>query len=93
MRSMTKMVGAYRRGDLNLLDSLYRLTISSSDFYDKVIVNRNRIQADGMDSLMKSGKRVFYGSRGCTFTRRTGGNRNDQVQRLYSQTCSYPAER
>lgn len=56
-----KMVGAYRRGDLNLLDSLYRLTISSSDFYDKVIVNRNRIQADGMDSLMKSGKRIFTG--------------------------------
>ncbi len=47
------MQDAYRRGNLDMLDSLNKATEQSPLFTEKFLYQRNRIQADAMDSLMK----------------------------------------
>ncbi len=52
---------AYRRGDLDLLDTMTS-ALNPGKYYRKNMLDvRNRIMADGMDSLMKSGNTLFTG--------------------------------
>ncbi len=48
-----KIQDAYRRGDLDLLDSLEKFTSTSEAFNEKFLYKRNEIQANAMDSIMK----------------------------------------
>lgn len=48
-----ELQGAYRRGDLDLLDSLSKLTEYSPAFTEKFLYRRNEIQAEAMDSIMQ----------------------------------------
>ncbi len=51
---------AYRRGDLDMLDSLNKVTEQSPLFTEKFLYQRNEIQANAMDSIMRK-KRLFVG--------------------------------
>lgn len=51
---------AYRRGDLDMLDSLNKLSETSASFSEKFLYKRNDMQADAMDSIMKK-KSLFVG--------------------------------
>lgn len=55
-----KMQDAYRQGDLDLLDSLNKLTTTSEAFAEKFLYKRNEIQANSMDTIMKK-NRLFVG--------------------------------
>lgn len=55
-----KLQDAYRRGDLDMLDSLQRLTFNSPAFTEKFLYERNVIQANSMDSIMKNNS-LFVG--------------------------------
>lgn len=44
---------AYRNGDLDLLDSLQKEQNPTPNFHKYMIIERNKIMADGMDSIMK----------------------------------------
>jgi len=60
---ITQIEPAYRRQDLDLIDSLNKKTTSVS--FDKyILVERNKVFVANMDSLMKSGKSLFAGM-GC----------------------------
>ncbi len=48
-----KIQDAYRRGDLNMLDSLQELSGSSEAYNEKFLYGRNDIQANSMDSIMR----------------------------------------
>ena len=48
-----KTEAAYRRGDLDLLDSLERLMIPSDAYLEKFLYKRNEIQAKSIDSILK----------------------------------------
>lgn len=48
-----KTQDAYRRGDLDLLDSLQRLSFSSAAFTEKFLYDRNIIQANSIDTILK----------------------------------------
>jgi uncharacterized protein YbaP (TraB family) len=48
-----KLEKAYRKGDLNEIDSLERMTYMSKNFEKYLIVERNKIMAFRMDSIMK----------------------------------------
>lgn len=48
-----KTQDAYRRGDLDLLDSLDRIMDRSDAFTEKFLFERNIIQANSMDTIMK----------------------------------------
>jgi len=48
-----KVEDAYRRGDLDLLDSLEGLTVESDAFQEKFLYKRNDIQANSIDSIIK----------------------------------------
>jgi uncharacterized protein YbaP (TraB family) len=52
---------AYRSGDLDLLDSINKRNSQSAAFDEKFLYRRNEIQADNMDSIIKSGKVLFVG--------------------------------
>lgn len=52
---------AYRRGDLDLLDSLQRMMNPSRNHQRYMLHVRNRIMADNMDSIMQNGKTLFSG--------------------------------
>lgn len=52
---------AYRKGDLDMLDSLQRLTETSEAFTEKFLYKRNEIQGNSMDTIMKKGKSLFVG--------------------------------
>lgn len=54
------MEDAYRRGDLDLLDSLSRLSSSNDKYHELIIVYRNIGMADAMDSIMQE-KSLFAG--------------------------------
>jgi uncharacterized protein YbaP (TraB family) len=56
-----KIQEAYRKGDLDALDSLQLLTQQSEAYNELFLYKRNEIQAKAMDSIMKSGKSVFTG--------------------------------
>ena len=49
-----KLQDAYRRGDLDLLDSLQRLTFGSAAFTEKFLYDRNIIQANSIDTILKN---------------------------------------
>jgi len=51
---------AYRRGDLDMLDSLNKITSASESFSEKFLYKRNEIQANSMDSIMKT-QSLFVG--------------------------------
>lgn len=48
-----KMEDAYRRGDLDLMDSLDRTTNRSEAFMEKFLYKRNEIQAHSIDTIIK----------------------------------------
>jgi uncharacterized protein YbaP (TraB family) len=48
-----KVEEAYRRGDLDVLDSLEMLTVYSDAFQEKFMYRRNDIQANSIDSIIK----------------------------------------
>ena len=51
---------AYRNGHVNVIDSIMKLTSRSDNYMKYFLYARNRIMADGMDSLMKT-KKIFVG--------------------------------
>jgi len=55
-----KIQEAYRRGDLDLLDSLERITSTSAAFDEKFLYKRNEIQANSIDSILKQ-QTLFVG--------------------------------
>jgi len=48
-----KIQDAYRKGDLDLMDSLDNLTEQSAAFREKFLYERNEIQANAIDSIIK----------------------------------------
>ena len=54
------MEDAYRRGDLDLLDSLSRLSSGNQKYHQLIIVYRNKLMAEAMDSIMQN-KSLFAG--------------------------------
>jgi uncharacterized protein YbaP (TraB family) len=55
-----KTQDAYRRGDLDLMDSLDRMMDRSEAFMEKFLFKRNEIQARSMDTIMKKNS-LFVG--------------------------------
>ena len=51
---------AYRRGDLDMLDSLDRMMESSEAFREKFLYRRNEIQAGSIDTILKNSS-LFVG--------------------------------
>ncbi|MBI3720271.1 MAG: TraB/GumN family protein [Sphingobacteriales bacterium] len=56
-----KLQEAYRKGDLDLLDSINKLNVFSDAFQEKFLYRRNDIQASSIDSIIKSGSSLFVG--------------------------------
>ncbi len=52
---------AYRRGDLDMLDSMEQKQFNSKAFLEKFLYKRNEIQADNIDSIIKSKTSLFVG--------------------------------
>jgi uncharacterized protein YbaP (TraB family) len=52
---------AYRKGDLDMLDSLDRMTMESEAFIEKFLYQRNDVQAHSMDTIMQKGQSLFVG--------------------------------
>jgi uncharacterized protein YbaP (TraB family) len=50
---------AYRKGDLDLLDSLELLNVTSDAFQEKFLYKRNEIQARSIDTILKNNRTVF----------------------------------
>lgn len=48
-----KVEDAYRRGDLDVLDSLQAMNVSSEAFEEKFLYKRNEIQAHSIDTILK----------------------------------------
>ncbi|HVZ56150.1 MAG TPA: TraB/GumN family protein [Chitinophagaceae bacterium] len=59
--STDKLQDAYRAGNLDLLDSLNRQQSFSDLFDEKFLYRRNSIQANSMDSILRSGSSLFAG--------------------------------
>ncbi|MCX8019338.1 MAG: TraB/GumN family protein [Chitinophagaceae bacterium] len=59
--SLEKLQEAYRRGNLDLLDSISRYNSVSEAFDEKFIYQRNIIQAKSIDSILKTGTTLFAG--------------------------------
>jgi uncharacterized protein YbaP (TraB family) len=60
---LSQLEPAYRNQDLDLIDSLNKKTTTKS--FDKyILVERNKVFVQNMDSVMKSGKSIFAGM-GC----------------------------
>ncbi|MBS1575345.1 MAG: TraB/GumN family protein [Bacteroidetes bacterium] len=59
--SADKLQEAYRAGNLDLLDSLNKLQSFSNAFDEKFLYRRNEIQANSIDSILKSGSSLFVG--------------------------------
>jgi uncharacterized protein YbaP (TraB family) len=55
-----KIQDAYRRGDLDLMDSLQKLTYESDAFIEKFLYKRNEIQANSIDTIIKK-QALFVG--------------------------------
>jgi uncharacterized protein YbaP (TraB family) len=55
-----KMQEAYRKGDLDLMDSLQRMTETSAAFTEKFLFLRNTIQANSIDTILKK-QSLFVG--------------------------------
>lgn len=48
-----KLEEAYRKGDLDMLDSLQKLTVVSDAFQEKFLYKRNEIQAHSIDTIIR----------------------------------------
>lgn len=59
--SSDKLQEAYRKGDLDLLDSINLYNSFSAAFDEKFLYRRNEIQAKSIDSIIKSGSILFVG--------------------------------
>ncbi|MES1220743.1 MAG: TraB/GumN family protein, partial [Bacteroidota bacterium] len=59
--SADKIQEAYRNGNLDLLDSINRYNSFSDAFDEKFLYKRNDIQANSIDSIIKSGSTLFVG--------------------------------
>ncbi|MGQ0738304.1 MAG: TraB/GumN family protein, partial [Bacteroidota bacterium] len=59
--SADKLQEAYRRGNLDLLDSINKYNSFSAAFDEKFLYKRNEIQAGSIDSILKSGSTLFAG--------------------------------
>lgn len=55
-----KIQDTYRKGDLDLMDSLQKLTSISDAFTEKFLYKRNEIQANSIDSILKK-QSLFVG--------------------------------
>ena len=55
-----KMQNAYRRGDLDMMDSLDILTTTSDAFQEKFLYKRNEIQANSIDTILQKSS-LFVG--------------------------------
>jgi uncharacterized protein YbaP (TraB family) len=55
-----KIQDAYRHGDLDLLDSLERVSFNSPAYTEKFLYERNKIQANSIDTLIKQHS-IFVG--------------------------------
>lgn len=52
---------SYRRGDLDMLDSVSKMMNPSKGYQHWMINKRNEVMANGMDSIMQNGEVVFTG--------------------------------
>jgi uncharacterized protein YbaP (TraB family) len=52
---------AYRRGDLDMLDSINKITEYAESFTEKFLYKRNEMQAASMDSIMQARQSLFVG--------------------------------
>lgn len=52
---------AYRKGDLDMLDSMEQKQFNSKAFLEKFLYKRNEIQANSIDSIIKSKTSLFVG--------------------------------
>lgn len=59
--SPDKLQEAYRRGNLDLLDTINKYNSISAAFDEKFLYRRNEIQAASIDSILKSGNTLFVG--------------------------------
>jgi len=59
--SADKLQDAYRTGNLDLLDSINKYNSVSDAFDEKFLYKRNEIQANSIDSILKSGSTLFVG--------------------------------
>ena len=56
-----KLQEAYRNGNLDLLDSINKYNSESAAFDEKFLYKRNEIQANSIDSIIRSGSNLFVG--------------------------------
>jgi uncharacterized protein YbaP (TraB family) len=56
---MDKIEEAYRKGNMNELDSLEQFSMNSKAYWDIFLYERNNIHAKGIDSIIKAGSSVF----------------------------------
>ena len=68
---MAQLEPAYRRQDLDLIDSLNKRTTSAA-FYQYILIERNLIFVSNIDSLLRKGNSVFAGM-GCAHLPGTQG--------------------
>ncbi|MBL7729779.1 MAG: TraB/GumN family protein [Chitinophagaceae bacterium] len=59
--SSQKLQEAYRSGNLDLLDTINKYNSFSAAFDEKFLYRRNEIQANSIDSILKSGSSLFVG--------------------------------
>jgi uncharacterized protein YbaP (TraB family) len=59
--STDKLQEAYRTGNLDLLDSINRMNSFSAAFDEKFLYQRNLLQANSIDSILKSQSSLFVG--------------------------------
>ena len=61
IKSPYSIEDAYRKGDLDMLDSLEMKQFNSKAFLEKFLYKRNEIQANSIDSIIKSKTTLFVG--------------------------------
>jgi len=61
IKSPYSIEDAYRKGDLDMLDSLEMKQFGSKAFLEKFLYKRNEIQANSIDSIIKSKTSLFVG--------------------------------
>lgn len=59
--SYSKLEDAYRTGNLDLLDTINKVNSTSAAFDEKFLYKRNEIQANSIDSILKTKQALFVG--------------------------------
>jgi uncharacterized protein YbaP (TraB family) len=59
--SYSKLEDAYRTGNLDLLDTINKVNSTSAAFDEKFLYKRNEIQANSIDSILKTKQSLFVG--------------------------------